>query len=254
MRELIRRTFRAAGFELRRLEAAPASPGARSATCRRFSRTCGPAASRQRRSSTWGARGAVAAAAKTAFPGAALHLVEPLAEKGPHLDAFCSAHPGSRWLNVGLGEASAERVFYPATEASSGMTGSSFVPPQPADLGSFEPPRTVPVRTIDALLAEGWLVPPDLVKVDVQGFELAVLRGASRLFGQTEMFLLELSLYPFQEGQPLLHEVVEWMAARGYLLYDVTEWMRRPNDGALGQFDGAFVRADSPLRRHTRWG
>lgn len=40
----------------------------------------------------------------------------------------------------------------------------------------------VPVVRLDDVFAERALAPPDVVKIDVQGFELAVMRGAARLF------------------------------------------------------------------------
>jgi hypothetical protein len=35
------------------------------------------------------------------------------------------------------------------------------------------------------------------------------------------------------EGQPIFHEVVNFMAQRGYLVYASVGFLRRPYDGAL---------------------
>jgi hypothetical protein len=94
---------------------------------------------------------------------------------------------------------------------------------------------------------------PDLVKLDVQGFELEVLRGAPSLFGGTELFVVETSLFAFLPGLPLLGEAIEFMAARGYEVYDLAGRIFRPVDGALAQLDVAFARRRGVLRRHDLW-
>jgi len=94
---------------------------------------------------------------------------------------------------------------------------------------------------------------PDLVKLDVQGFELEVLSGAETTFGRTELFIVETSLFRFLPNQPLIREVISFMADRDYELYDITAHLRRPYDGALGQVDLAFVKADGRFRAEAKW-
>jgi hypothetical protein len=43
------------------------------------------------------------------------------------------------------------------------------------------------------------------------------------------------------------------MGEKGYEIYDITEYLRRPYDGALGQIDIAFAKADGTLRNISRW-
>jgi hypothetical protein len=107
--------------------------------------------------------------------------------------------------------------------------------------------------TIDSLVEQGAIVMPDLVKLDVQGFELEALKGATRLFGPVEAFILETSLFRFMPRIPLLHEVVAFMADRHYYAYDFGGWLRRPYDRAVGQTDICFAREKGVLRATDRW-
>ena len=69
--------------------------------------------------------------------------------------------------------------------------------------------REVDIVTIDSLLVSGNFSTLDLVKLDIPGFELEALRGASSLFGNTELFIRGLSLFSFDgvPGMPILREI-----------------------------------------------
>lgn len=187
--------------------------------------------------------------AHSLFPMARLVLVEPQHEMAGYLDTFCSQVDGAQWFQVGAGAQAGELILTIWDD----LVGSSFLPrssERPADAARQ---RSVPVVAIDDLLAEHGIDPPELVKLDVQGFELEALRGASKLFGLTELFIMEASLYEFLPGQPLVGEVITFMAERDYVVYDVAGYERRPYDGALGQLDLCFARAGGTLRRSSRW-
>ena len=158
-------------------------------------------------------------------------------------------HPGSRWFQAGAGAAAGERLF----TIRGDRHGSSFLPaPSPDDERSGRQ-RSVPVVTIDSLLDAAAMAMPNLVKLDVQGFELEVLRGGQRLFGAVEVFIVEASLFRFLPGMPLFHEVIAFMAERGYYAYDFAGSLRRPYDGAPGQTDVCFARDGGILRASDRW-
>ena len=118
------------------------------------------------------------------------------------------------------------------------------------------PVETVPQTTIDLAVARHYGGrPPDFLKIDVQGYELEVLKGAQAALapGGIEIVLAEVNLLDLHEGVPLLDEVAGWLAARDYVAYDICGFMRRPFDNALWQADMIFVRRDSPLRRDKRY-
>lgn len=190
-----------------------------------------------------GHRGTWSQLALDIFTGARTFLIEPQLEHEPALQAFCAAHPGSTYRLAGAGAQPGELTL----NLWDDLAGTSFLSPREG-----AKTRTVPVLTVDTLLAEG-LAAPQLVKIDVQGFELEVLRGATKLFGATEAFIVETSLYEFMPGMPLFHEVVAFFAARDYVPYDFPGFLRRPSDGALGQLDVCFVQAKGRFRRSSAW-
>lgn len=100
--------------------------------------------------------------------------------------------------------------------------------------------------SLDALLADVDQV--DFMKIDTQGYELEVLKGASRLLAKTEAVLLEVSLLEINKGAPLIDRVLTFMRERDFFTYDIAEIHRRQLDRATNQVDLLFVRGDSRLR------
>lgn len=92
----------------------------------------------------------------------------------------------------------------------------------------------------------------DLMKVDAQGYELEILKGASNALKGTKAVILEVALIEINRGAPLMHEVIRFMHEIGFISYEVLEFHRRPLDRALNQIDIFFVREDSPLIQDKR--
>ncbi len=59
----------------------------------------------------------------------------------------------------------------------------------------------------------------DFLKVDVQGAELDVLKGASRTLGHAAVVELEVEFVPLYEDQPLFAEIDSHMRSHGFLLH-----------------------------------
>jgi FkbM family methyltransferase len=196
-------------------------------------------------------RGEWSRTAAAVFPESRFFLLEPIAAFRPELEAFVQDHAGSRFWIAGASESDGTLRITNVTHNGNPTSGSTFRATQHA--AQYTQTLTeVPVRSLSSLVAAGEIPLPDLVKIDVEGFEMSVLNGCQALFGKTELFLIEVSLYPFW-SQPIFHEVAGWMASHGYLLYDFAGYNRRPADGSLGTVDACFLRAHSPLRRSGGW-
>jgi FkbM family methyltransferase len=194
-------------------------------------------------------RGSWARMALSIFPRSGIILIEPQDEMDQPLAELCREKANCVHVKAGAGRAEGELV----QTIWDDFDGSSFLPGPNEKLAKIGRQRRTPVTTIDAILARSGNFSPGLVKLDVQGFEIEALSGGNKLFGITELFVIETALFPFMIGQPTTREIVSFMADRGYELYDVTEFVRRPYDGALGQVDFAFAKSDGALRSSYRW-
>lgn len=82
-----------------------------------------------------------------------------------------------------------------------------------------------------------------LLKIDTQGFELNVLKGAETSLEYINTIQLEMSLRPLYNGQPLYHELMDFLHFRGYSLIDIEPGFADLKTGTLLQFDGIFRKA-----------
>lgn len=105
---------------------------------------------------------------------------------------------------------------------------------------------------IDSLIDQG-MPPPDILKLDVQGYELEALKGFEKHIRSCAVIQIELSLSPIVPGAPLLNEVVDYLWQRGFAIFDIDELIRAPSDGAVWQIDAIFCQKDSALRLERKW-
>ena len=81
------------------------------------------------------------------------------------------------------------------------------------------------------------------LKLDVQGFELHVLRGATASLRSIVAIESEISLEPFYEGQPTARQMIDALDDHGFALAVVGNgWIR--DSGRARWMDGTFVRQD----------
>lgn len=181
--------------------------------------------------------------AKSVFKDAQFFLVEPQIELKPFLDKFCAKAPGSKLFPAAAGAEIGELTL----SISPDSIGSSFLTPEHLKTaGKCVEQRRVPVVTIDSLIQQHDVPIPDLVKLDVEGFELEVLTAATKCFGNTEVFILEVAFFPYLPELPLFDEIHDFMLHHGYVVYDVVGLKRRA--GILGRADIAFAKKDGMLR------
>jgi len=178
---------------------------------------------------------------KSVFKDARFFLIEPQEEMRPFLDRFCRQTPNSKWFLAGAGAVSGE---LPLTIWDD-RQGSAFLSPEIQATVPYKRQRPIPIVTLDGLIAAGEFPVPDLIKIDVQGFELEVLRGSFGCLGKSDLLIIETSFFHPLGERPTFYRTVELMEAYGYRIYDLVGLKYFSGDGALGQVDICFVRKGS---------
>jgi FkbM family methyltransferase len=184
--------------------------------------------------------------ARAVFRDCTFTLIEPQREMQPRLAALCRQAPGSRSICAGAGAEPGELTFtvHPDTVSSSFNISETE-----ASQRRFER-RVVPIITLDDVVRSEQGRIPDLVKIDAEGFEPQVMRGAESLIGKTELFLLEACLMTPPPNWPTTLELLTMMDDYGYELFDITTLQRHGGELTLAEI--AFVRRGGLLRPATQ--
>jgi FkbM family methyltransferase len=126
-------------------------------------------------------------------PDAVCHCFEPHPETFGRLERRFPSEGGPRLVHGAVGDAEGTTTLYDVREGGSQLA-SLVAAALPSDRRRAI--AEVPLTTLDAYCAAQGIERVDLLKIDVEGHELAVLRGARRLFEEERV---ERVLFEFNE-------------------------------------------------------
>lgn len=174
----------------------------------------------------------------------------------PHFCGLVEPHPGLAETLRQLSLPCESRVFCCALGATpdcarfhilENVASSSLLTVNPVAQDLFRMPmeekQTIetPVRTLDEVFAECGQERVDLLKVDVQGYELEVFAGGERTLEGTRMILAEVSFFEHYLDQPQSHQVIEYLHHRGFRLRGTSNYYLSQAGTPL-QCDALFVK------------
>lgn len=99
---------------------------------------------------------------------------------------------------------------------------------------------------LDQYVEQNNIPAPDFLKLDVQGSELDILRGAESLLAGVKYAVLESCIHQWNKGAPRTDEMVAFMAERGFEIIDFID--HQYVGGYLLYVDILFARRTENLR------
>lgn len=154
-----------------------------------------------------------------------IHAFEPSAEVFELLREKVQA-PGVELHRMALGSEAGEKEFINNENSCLG----SFLPMDQGQENKLRRFRetaaeVVTVETVDGFLQSCDIDKVDVLKVDAQGFDLEVLKGAGQLLGEKRagVVIAEINFVKMYENQAGASEISDWLAERGYHLVDYYE-------------------------------
>ena len=164
------------------------------------------------------------------FPEATITCIEPQNSCQEYLRTLASQRRNVHIVQTLLGESESEAV--PFTEMGPGSSVLS---------GGGKVASFAPMSTVDALIRGGQCEPPELIKLDVQGYEIHVLEGWKKSFDRCQVIQIEISLLPIVSGAPLLDEVITYLEKGASLCLTLKSWFIPPRMVPFGRSMPFFV-------------
>jgi FkbM family methyltransferase len=169
---------------------------------------------------------------------------EPLSEAFAHLSRIAAADAGWSCHNFALGNVTGSATI----NLSANSHSSSFLSVNERTL-ELEPSvahvgrESVKLRRLDDVFAE--VVRPGetpYLKIDVQGYEIEVLKGGRNVLGRFPLIQLETSFFPVYKKESLIGEVIQFLAALGFRVVSFEPGWDDPRTGEMLQADLIFAR------------
>tara|TARA_R110002110_G_scaffold415612_6_gene652172 strand:+ start:207870 stop:208616 length:747 start_codon:yes stop_codon:yes gene_type:complete len=155
--------------------------------------------------------------ARALHPGARIFAFEPLPDAAARYRQVFAADKNVKLFQAAISPDAGTATMHVSASADS----SSLLPisarqselfPGTEEVGVTE----VEVGPLSSFVSAADLTAPALLKIDVQGFELEVLRGASDLLAGFEHVYVEASFEALYEGQALADDVIAQMVEAGF--------------------------------------
>lgn len=169
------------------------------------------------------------------FPNSYFTLLEPQAWFENDITDILSEK--IRFFGVGAGSQAGNFKFTIANRDDSCTFRYSEQEAVAKDLKQID----VPVVTLDDLLADDSFPPPDIIKVDAEGLDLEVIKGAKSHWGKVEIFMVEASVMNKYFANNC-KEILFLMDEAGYRLFDITDLNRTPTLNALWLVEFVFIK------------
>jgi FkbM family methyltransferase len=183
--------------------------------------------------------GQFARAAATGFPNATIHSFEPAPTTA---DILRRNLQGLRRVHVhqtALGSSAGEVTFHcnsnPQTSSILPMTSGAGVHDGIHEIQTLK----VPVTTLDRFMESTELEAPILLKLDLQGYELEALHGATTLLTKCSHVLVESVFEHLYAGEPLFDEIFQYLQTQGFVFVRPLAFLKA-DSGRIVQMDALF--------------
>jgi FkbM family methyltransferase len=181
------------------------------------------------------------------FPDAQVHCFEPLLEVFSQLNLNFYGNENILTYNFGLGEINEEKIInYNEYSPSSSMLDMLDLHKSNFEFAVKTEPSIITIRRLDDIFVEP-VKSPLLLKIDVQGYEMNVLKGGEKIIRRADVVIIETTFVPLYKGQPLFAEIYNYFVSFGFQYSGNIDQLLSPKNHQVLQADAVFINRGSEL-------
>jgi FkbM family methyltransferase len=186
------------------------------------------------------AKGDVSLIFASAFPYATIYSYEPILENFNDLQLNTHFNSKIKIFNKALGNSKEEKSIHLASRITSSSLlnieeniENDFFNKNLKHIGE----QKIIVNKLDNEISQDIQV--NIIKIDVQGYELEVLKGARETLNRTYIILIEMQNHDLYNDAPKYYVLDEYLRKCGFVLFDIIPSIRE--DNKLYEWDGIYV-------------
>jgi FkbM family methyltransferase len=171
------------------------------------------------------------------FPDAHHVMLEPVKEHETILKGICQSLKSAEYMIVAVSSKSGNVTL--------SVTDNLQYASIDLQVGLISNNRIIEAICLNDLTRVNQYSGPFLIKIDVDGVEIDVLKGASALISPETVFIIEATM---ADEIPRFPRIIDFLRLYGFVLHDIIDNLYRPSDNSLWQVDVIMVHENSPLR------
>ena len=144
------------------------------------------------------------------FKGCKIYSLEPINELIQKQKIFFKTNKNITFLNYGIGSHNTYKTLFITNRKDSSSFLKVKLSKKNKDYEIIEK-RTIKIKTLDNLFINTKVEKPALVKIDVQGYELEVLKGGKEFLNKISFIIVEVSNNQLYLNQPLELEIEKFL-------------------------------------------
>lgn len=177
------------------------------------------------------------------FPEAMIYSFEPLIDCYLKLNKRLENVKNFKSFNFALGDEIGEStIFHSKFSPSSSLLKMTKLHEDAFPFTKGEVKEKIRINTLDNVEEGLNLEDNILLKIDVQGFEEKVIKGAKKILNRINIIIIETSFKKLYENQPMFSNIYKLLYEKGFEYSGSLGELINPIDGSILQQDSIFIR------------